>query len=185
MHIYFTYNKIHCLFLWTYDPERASRQLNGKEYARQCRGCKAFRFNPWVGKIPWKRKWQPMPVFLPGESHVQRSLAGYSPQSCKESDTTKRLSLLLQKTFQECEKQWALTHDSYVLSLPPPRFPFQPKGRAWARRREGKVEGQWEKTVRDPKAQKWGLFHQNHTSPSSSPFYQVVLAHFFPISRHP
>jgi len=37
------------------------------------------RFNPWVGKIPWKRKWQPTPVILPGKSHGQRSLAGYSP----------------------------------------------------------------------------------------------------------
>ena len=36
--------------------------------------------NPWVGKIPWRRKWQPTPVFLPGESHGQRSLAGYSPR---------------------------------------------------------------------------------------------------------
>ena len=35
--------------------------------------------NPWVGKIPWRRAWQPTPVFLPGESHGQRSLAGYSP----------------------------------------------------------------------------------------------------------
>ena len=37
------------------------------------------RFNPWVGQIPWRRKWQPTLVFLPGESHGQRSLAGYSP----------------------------------------------------------------------------------------------------------
>ena len=36
-------------------------------------------FDPWVGKIPWRRKWQPIPVFLPGKSHEQRSLAGYSP----------------------------------------------------------------------------------------------------------
>ena len=36
-------------------------------------------FDPWVGKIPWRRAWQPTPVFLPGESHGQRSLAGYSP----------------------------------------------------------------------------------------------------------
>ena len=36
-------------------------------------------FDPWVGKIPWRRKWQPTPVFLPGKSHGQRSLAGYSP----------------------------------------------------------------------------------------------------------
>ena len=36
-------------------------------------------FDPWVGKIPWRRAWQPTPVFLPGESHGQRSLGGYSP----------------------------------------------------------------------------------------------------------
>ena len=47
---------------------------------------------PWVGKIPWRRAWQPTPVFLPGESHGQRNLAGYSPWSHKESDTTERLS---------------------------------------------------------------------------------------------
>ena len=45
-------------------------------------------FNPWVGKIPWTRKWQPTPVFLPGESHGQRSLVGYSLWGHKESDTT-------------------------------------------------------------------------------------------------
>ena len=48
-------------------------------------------FDPWVGKIPWRRAWLPVPVFLPGESHGQRSLAGYSPRGRKESDTTKRL----------------------------------------------------------------------------------------------
>ena len=37
------------------------------------------RFDPWVGKIPWRRKWQPTPVFLPGKSHGQRNLADYSP----------------------------------------------------------------------------------------------------------
>ena len=41
---------------------------------------KRDRFNPWVGKIPWKKTWQPTPVFLSGESHGLRSLAGYSPQ---------------------------------------------------------------------------------------------------------
>ena len=45
-----------------------------------------------VGKIPWRRAWQSSPVFLPGESHEQRSLAGYSPQSGTELDTTERLS---------------------------------------------------------------------------------------------
>ena len=46
----------------------------------------------WVGKIPWRRAWQPTPVFLPRESHGQRSLVGYSPRGRKESDTTDRLS---------------------------------------------------------------------------------------------
>ena len=40
---------------------------------------KRYRFDPWVGKIPWRRALQPTPVFLPGESHGQRNLAGYSP----------------------------------------------------------------------------------------------------------
>ena len=50
------------------------------------------RFNPWVGKIPSTRKWQHTPVFLPRKPHGQRSLVGYSPWGCKESDTTERLS---------------------------------------------------------------------------------------------
>ena len=44
---------------------------------------KRHGFDPWVGKIPWRRKWQPSPVFLPGESNGQRSLAGYSPGVAK------------------------------------------------------------------------------------------------------
>ena len=48
-------------------------------------------FDPWVGKIPWRRKWQPTSVLLPGESHGGKSLVGYSPWGRKESDTTERL----------------------------------------------------------------------------------------------
>ena len=47
------------------------------------------RLNPWVGKIPWRRAWQPTPVFSPGESYGQRSLAVYSPWGHKELDMTK------------------------------------------------------------------------------------------------
>ena len=54
--------------------------------------CWRPRFDLWVGKIPWRRAWQPTPVFLPGESHGQRSLAGYSPRGRKELDMTERLS---------------------------------------------------------------------------------------------
>ena len=62
---------------------------SGKEPTCQCRKHKRHMFSPWVGKIPWRRAWQPMPIFLPGESHGQGSLEGYSPWSHKESDTTK------------------------------------------------------------------------------------------------
>ena len=48
--------------------------------------CKRPGLNSWVGKIPWRRKWLPIPIFLPGEFHGQRSLAGYSPRSFKELD---------------------------------------------------------------------------------------------------
>ena len=53
-----------------------SRWLNGKESTCQCRRHRRHEFDPWVGKIPWRRKWQPTPVFLLGEFHGQRSLAG-------------------------------------------------------------------------------------------------------------
>ena len=53
------------------------RWLNGKESTY--RSCRRHRFHPWVRKIPWRQKWWPIPVFLPGKSHGQRSLAGYSP----------------------------------------------------------------------------------------------------------
>ena len=59
-----------------------------------------YGFDLWVGKIPWRRKWQPTPVFLPGESHGQKSLLGYSSPGCQESDTI----------------QW-LTHSPYKVSL--------------------------------------------------------------------
>ena len=49
---------------------------------------KRLRFDPGVGKILWRRAWQLTPVFLPGKSHGQRSLAGYSPWGHQESDTT-------------------------------------------------------------------------------------------------
>ena len=52
-------------------------------------------FNSLVGKIPWRRKWHPIPLFLPGEFHGQRNMAGYSPWGPKESGMTKQLKLLL------------------------------------------------------------------------------------------
>ena len=72
-------------FLVPMHINRVLSWLSGKESACQCERNKRHGFNPWVGKIPWRRKWQPTPVFLPGESHGQRSLAGYRPWGRKES----------------------------------------------------------------------------------------------------
>ena len=61
----------HPLFWW----------LSGKEST--CK-CGRHQFDPWVRKMLWRRKWQPTPIFLPGKSHGQRSLVGYSPWGHKE-----------------------------------------------------------------------------------------------------
>ena len=65
-----------------------SRWHSAKEFTCQCRRHERCKFYPWVRKILWGRKWLPTPVFLPGNSHEQRSLVGYSAWSQKESDTT-------------------------------------------------------------------------------------------------
>ena len=65
---------------------------NGTPLQYSCLQCGRPGFDPWVGKIPWRRSWQPTPVLLPGESHGQRSLGGYSPWGHKELDTTEQLS---------------------------------------------------------------------------------------------
>ena len=71
------------LYLWSF-PGGTS----GKDPACQRRRHKRHEFNPGVGRIPWRRAWQPTPVFLPGESHGQRGLVGYSPWGCKQLDMT-------------------------------------------------------------------------------------------------
>ena len=64
------------VFNCSYCPMWLIRWLSGKESTCQCR---RYRFDPWFGKTPQRRKWQPSPVFLLGKSHGQRGLAGYSP----------------------------------------------------------------------------------------------------------
>ena len=58
------------------------------QMVKHCPQCWRPRFDRWVRKIPWRRKWQSTPVFLPGEFHGQRSLEGYGPWALRESDTT-------------------------------------------------------------------------------------------------
>ena len=72
--------------------------LSGKESPCQCRSCRRCGFSPWVGKMSWRTKWQPTPIFLPGKSHGQRSLVGYIPWGCKESDMTERLNACTQRS---------------------------------------------------------------------------------------
>ena len=84
---------------------------------------------PWVGKIPWRRKWQPTPVFLPGESHGQRILVGYSPWGRKGSDTTEQLTLTeyhpsdipIKAACWIVDSSWALSSHT-GLSLPDPHL---------------------------------------------------------------
>ena len=73
------------------------------------------KLDPWVGKIPWRKEQLPTLVFWPGESYGQRSLAGYSPQGCKELDTTEKLSLGLRINFYSCLLEvLALLHLVYM-----------------------------------------------------------------------
>ena len=65
---------------------------SGKEPACQCRRYKRPGFDPWVGKSPRRREWQPTPEFLPGKSHGQRNLVGYSPWSRKQLDVTEQMN---------------------------------------------------------------------------------------------
>ena len=83
-----------------------------------CLQCRRPGFDPWVAKIPWRRKWQPTPVFLPGKSHGWRSLVGYSPWGHKESDTTERL-------------HFTSLHYSYLYSLAFLTFLFSNKCMAY------------------------------------------------------
>ena len=87
-----------CFFVHRYSPSPCvftywkglgnSLGFPGGSDDRVCLQCRRPRFDPWVRKISWRKEWLPTPVFLPGESHGQRNLAGYTPWSCTESDTT-------------------------------------------------------------------------------------------------
>ena len=78
--------------LWTvcFCPKR--RAALGAQTAKNLPAVWETWVRCWIGKIPWRRKWQPTPIFLPGESHGQRSLVGCRPWGLKESDTTERLT---------------------------------------------------------------------------------------------
>ena len=78
----------------------ASQVVSGKESTCQCSRRRGHGFDPWVEKIPWRRKQDATPVFLPGTFHGQRSLVGYSPWGHKESDTTEHAREVHRKRVQ-------------------------------------------------------------------------------------
>ena len=87
--------------------------------ACQCRRPKRCRFYLWVGKIPWRRAWQPTVVFLPGEFHGQRRLVGYGPWCCKEwtwlSNWTCTSSLTNTFAFPSPPRSWKVPFHSLLL----------------------------------------------------------------------
>ena len=86
--------------------------------------CKRLRFDLWVRTIPWRRKWQPTPMFFPGKSHIHGRLAGCSPRGRKESDTPEWLSAALAgSSLWEAGSRWELglpsTAPGFVPHVPP------------------------------------------------------------------
>ena len=97
-----------------------SGNASGKEPTCQCSKHKRLGFDPWVGKIPWRRAWQPIPVFLPRESHVQRSLVGCSPDS-KSWTRLKRVSIqYILSSRLPCRFKLATLTPPWVSMLPGP-----------------------------------------------------------------
>ena len=77
--------------------------------------CKRPGFDPWVGRIPWRREWLLTPVVLSGESHGQRSLVDYSPQGHKEWDTTEWLTLSLHRRHYHWQRRGKVYERSLCL----------------------------------------------------------------------
>ena len=109
----------------------------GKEFTCSVGDCLQYRrarFNPWMGKFPWRKKWQPPPVFLSGKFLGQRSLVGYNPWSHKESDTTKLLTPSLSKLSQRQGSHlstnglFSLSAScswSWIFTVTPNRYPWR------------------------------------------------------------
>ena len=103
------------VFIWQdYKSKGFPGGASGKEDTWQCRRWRRCGFYPWVRNIPWRRTWQPTSVFLPGESHGQRSRAGYSPWGCKET-RLKQLSMHRPKWHHH--SWYCFSHDKQVFRI--------------------------------------------------------------------
>ena len=100
---------------------------SGKGSACQCRSWRRRRFDCWVEKILWRSKYQPTPVFLPGKSHRQKSLVGYSPWGCKDSDTAEQQKAFMWFLFppfgfNELKSTFLKFPPNFALALRPHRW---------------------------------------------------------------
>ena len=97
------------------------RWFSAKESACQCRRRRSHGFDPLVGKVSWRRKWQPTPIFLPGKFHGERSLASCSPWGRKGSDTTEHVPIhahCLRKQLESESETRSVMSDSLQLYSP-------------------------------------------------------------------
>ena len=111
---------------------------DGKESARQCG---RPRFPPWVGKIPWRRKWQPTPISSPGESHGRRSLAGCGPWGRKESNRTERLHCTEPVSGMGCKKVGTEGSLRSSPRLQSSRHSFEKRASEWGFSRPHSIRG--------------------------------------------
>ena len=74
---------------------------SGSDGKSVCLQCGRPGFDSWIGKIPWRRKWQSTPALLPGKSHGQRSLVGYSPWGCKSRTRLSDFTFTLDKASKD------------------------------------------------------------------------------------
>ena len=130
-YIYICFIYVHiCVYIYIYTYTHVWGFPGGascKEPTCQFRRPKRLGFHPWVGKIPWRRAWQPTPGFLPGESQGQRSLVGYRPWGHRESGTTEQHA----HTLKEMLLFLHSTRDLTKLSLAPSTLPCRDASVAW------------------------------------------------------
>ena len=109
-----------------------------KNLPASCRRCKGCGVNPWVGKIPWRREWQPTPIFLPGESHGQRNLAGYSPWGRRrvrhDLETKQQQGCSTKSTYLQAFPTCGPSPCPLLLPLGPPSILPSPSIRSGSRR---------------------------------------------------
>ena len=144
---------------------------DGKASACQCR-----KFNPWAGKIPWRKKWQVTLEFLPGEFHGQRSPVGYSAWGCKELDMTEWLTLSLSHVGGRWVRGgagfgctvfrfWVLRcHHCYIVSYIVPDLLFWPP---WGGVGHAVGSGQW--------VAGWSEVHPGLSRALSGPRWPITL----------